>query len=69
VLDDPQELVKKSEIVIAATTSDLPVFSAAGQDISGKTFISIRFFRPDMQEFSNEMTIYTVFGTFFWESL
>jgi ornithine cyclodeaminase/alanine dehydrogenase-like protein (mu-crystallin family) len=45
------ELVEKSGLIIAATTSHTPLFKAESEDIRGKTFISIGSYRPDMQEF------------------
>ncbi|WP_457553326.1 ornithine cyclodeaminase family protein [Desulfobacula sp.] len=49
----PKQLVEKSCVIIAATTSKRPLFEASPDFISGKTFISIGSFRPDMQEFPN----------------
>lgn len=45
------ELVEKSGLIIAATTSHTPLFKAGSENIKGKTFISIGSYRPDMQEF------------------
>ncbi len=46
-----EELVEKSEVIIAATTAHIPLFNAEPETIRGKTFISIGSYRPDMQEF------------------
>jgi ornithine cyclodeaminase/alanine dehydrogenase-like protein (mu-crystallin family) len=49
------ELVEKSGLIIAATTSHTPLFNAESEDIRGKTFISIGSYRPDMQEFPDKV--------------
>ena len=49
------ELVEKSRLIIAATTSHTPLFNAESEDIRGKTFISIGSYRPDMQEFPDKV--------------
>lgn len=49
----PEQLVKDSELVVAATTSRLPLFDLLPGQLKGKTFISIGSFQPDMQEFPN----------------
>ncbi|MFA5902820.1 MAG: hypothetical protein WC836_02720 [Desulfobacula sp.] len=46
-----KELVQKSRVIIAATTSHNPLFEVEPENIKGKTFISIGSYRPDMQEF------------------
>lgn len=46
-----EELVEKSSVIIAATTSHTPLFYAEPESLKGKTFISIGSYRPDMQEF------------------
>ena len=51
VPDHPAQLVENAQVVIAATTSATPLFEASSSMISGKVFISIGSFRPDMQEF------------------
>ena len=51
IVDHPNHLLENSSVIIAATTSKKPLFEASGDDIRGKTFISIGSFRPDMQEF------------------
>jgi ornithine cyclodeaminase/alanine dehydrogenase-like protein (mu-crystallin family) len=51
VTDNSQELVKSSQLVIAATTSKQPLFPEDKALVKGKTFISIGSFRPDMKEF------------------
>lgn len=48
---EPDVLVKQSDIIIAATTSATPLFEANGIDITGKIFISIGSYTPQMQEF------------------
>ncbi len=45
------ELVEKSGLIIAATTSQTPLFNTEPEAIRGKIFISIGSYRPDMQEF------------------
>ncbi|MCP4021409.1 MAG: ornithine cyclodeaminase family protein [Desulfobacteraceae bacterium] len=57
VLDNPEKLVKESQVVIGATTSSIPVFKADDIDLSNKTFIAIGSFKPDMQEFPNEVIV------------
>jgi len=49
------DLVKKSNIIIAATTSVTPLFEIDADPIMGKTFISIGSFRPEMQEFPSKI--------------
>ncbi|OGR21090.1 MAG: hypothetical protein A3J85_01825 [Desulfobacula sp. RIFOXYA12_FULL_46_16] len=49
------ELVEKSRLIIAATTSHTPLFNVDSEDIRGKTFISIGSYRPDMQEFPDKV--------------
>jgi ornithine cyclodeaminase/alanine dehydrogenase-like protein (mu-crystallin family) len=51
VAKSPRDLVNRSQVVIAATTSTQPVFEADPSDIQGKTFISIGSFTPQMKEF------------------
>ncbi len=46
-----EELVEKSRVIIAATTSHSPLFKAKPESLKRKTFISIGSYRPDMQEF------------------
>lgn len=48
---DTAELLKKSEIVIAATTSPTPVVPNDAQLLAGKCLISIGSFSPKMREF------------------
>ncbi len=45
------EMVAACDLIIAATTSPSPLFSDDKALVSGKTFISIGSFRPDMKEF------------------
>jgi ornithine cyclodeaminase/alanine dehydrogenase-like protein (mu-crystallin family) len=40
-------------VIIAATTSRTPLFDVSADLVTGKLFISIGSFRPDMQEFPN----------------
>ena len=51
VSENPNQLVKNCQVIIAATTSRKPLFKADKNLIKGKTFISIGSFQPDMQEF------------------
>jgi len=51
ISDSPVQLVKNSDVIIAATTSRKPLFEISDDCVMGKTFISIGSFRPDMQEF------------------
>lgn len=53
IADHPDYLVENSSVIIAATTSTQPLFEATRDSVTGKTFISIGSFRPDMQEFPN----------------
>lgn len=46
-----EDLVRACELIIAATTSTTPLFSDDPDLVSGKTFVSIGSFRPDMKEF------------------
>jgi ornithine cyclodeaminase/alanine dehydrogenase-like protein (mu-crystallin family) len=55
ICDDPEMLVEKSDVIIAATTSKNPLFEITAKGARGKTFISIGSFRPDMQEFPNQI--------------
>ncbi len=50
VAKSARDLVSRSQVVIAATTSTKPVFDADVSDIRGKTFISIGSFTPQMKE-------------------
>lgn len=50
-VEDPDTLVQDAELIIAATTSQTPLFSDDHQLVEGKTFISIGSFKPDMREF------------------
>jgi len=45
------DLVRSSELIIAATTTTTPLFSNDPDLVQGKTFVSIGSFRPDMKEF------------------
>lgn len=49
--DNSEDLVKDSQLIIAATTSRTPLFKDDPSLVKGKTFISIGSFRPDMKEF------------------
>ncbi len=49
--DNSEDLVKSSQLIIAATTSRKPLFKDDPSLVKGKTFISIGSFRPDMKEF------------------
>lgn len=51
VAQTADSLVKACDLVVAATTSKVPVFSNDPELVKGKTFISVGSFRPDMQEF------------------
>nr|NJM01432.1 ornithine cyclodeaminase family protein [Desulfobacula sp.] len=50
-----EDLVEHSGLVIAATTSQTPLFQAKPEVVRGKTFISIGSYRPDMQEFPDSV--------------
>ncbi len=56
---DPLDLVKESEVIIAATTTKTPLFTLPDDRVSdhikSKTFISIGSFRPDMKEFPDQV--------------
>ena len=49
--DNSEDLVKASQLIIAATTSTKPLFKDDPALVKGKTFISIGSFKPDMKEF------------------
>lgn len=51
VAKSAHDLMTRSQVVIAATTSTKPVFEAKISDVRGKTFISIGSFTPKMKEF------------------
>jgi ornithine cyclodeaminase/alanine dehydrogenase-like protein (mu-crystallin family) len=51
IAESTRQLMKDSQVVIAATTSSVPVFEADPSDVTGKTFISIGSFTPEMKEF------------------
>ncbi|MCP4671285.1 MAG: ornithine cyclodeaminase family protein [Desulfobacula sp.] len=51
ISENPNQMVEKSQVIIAATTSRKPLFKADQNLIKSKTFISIGSFQPDMQEF------------------
>ncbi len=51
VAETADDLVRYSELIIAATTTTTPLFSNDPDLVSGKIFISIGSFRPDMKEF------------------
>jgi len=51
IAESPRQLMLDSQVVIAATTSTDPVFDADLSDVTGKTFISIGSFTPEMKEF------------------
>jgi len=52
-----EDLVKASQLVIAATTSTQPLFKNDKALVKGKTFISIGSFRPDMKEFPDAVIL------------
>ena len=47
----PESLVEEAEVIIAATTTKVPLFRNDPGLVKGKTFISIGSFLPDMKEF------------------
>ena len=51
VAKSAHDLMTRSQVVIAATTSTKPVFDTDVSEILGKTFISIGSFTPQMKEF------------------
>lgn len=51
VAADADDLVAKCQLIIAATTSSVPLFSNDRALVKDKVFISIGSFRPDMKEF------------------
>ena len=57
VSKNPEDLVKGSQLVIAATTSTQPLFKNDTSLVKGKTFISIGSFRPDMKEFPDAVIV------------
>ena len=50
-----EDVVQNSEIIIACTTSQNPVFDSKWLNISGKRFISVGSFTKDMQELPDEV--------------
>ena len=50
---DAEELLRKSTVIIAATTSAVPVLPDDRTLLAGKHFISVGSFRPAMQELPN----------------
>ncbi|WP_022663746.1 ornithine cyclodeaminase family protein [Desulfospira joergensenii] len=58
---DPLELVRESQIIIAATTTKNPLFEIPADRVSdltrSKTFVSIGSFRPDMKEFPDPVIL------------
>jgi len=66
--DNSEELVKASQLIIAATTSSQPLFKNDIALVKGKTFISIGSFRPGMKEFPDAVIStadHVVVDTFF----
>lgn len=55
-----EELLRKTSIVIAATTSTYPVIEDHKDSIIGKHFISVGSYKPSMQEFPD--TVYKLAG-------
>jgi len=55
ILKTAEELVERSKVIIATTTSHTPLFNTEPENIKGKTFISIGSYRPDMQEFPDDV--------------
>jgi len=51
ITENANQLVENSKVIIAATTSQNPLFETIPDLVMGKIFISIGSFRPDMQEF------------------
>ncbi|MFZ9981368.1 MAG: hypothetical protein ACO3FI_04975, partial [Cyclobacteriaceae bacterium] len=49
-VSNPEELLRKTSVIIAATTSDTPVLPEEQQLLSGKTFIAMGSYRKDMRE-------------------
>lgn len=50
ICEDEQQLVKNSELIITATTSDVPVLPNLEDLLLGKTIISVGSYRPLMRE-------------------
>ena len=50
-----EELVLNSEIIICTTSSKMPVIPNNKELLSGKTFIGIGSYKPDMREFPDEL--------------
>ena len=55
IADCPEQVIENCEIIIAATTSCSPLFEIRPDDTRGRLFISIGSFRPDMQEFPDNV--------------
>jgi len=50
VCEDEQQLVKNSEVIITATTSEIPVLPNLEDLLLGKTIISVGSYKPNMRE-------------------
>lgn len=55
IYDDERELVKKSEIIITATTSKDPVVPNDKNILRGKHFIGIGSYQKDMREYPDDL--------------
>lgn len=51
---EPNQLIKESDVIITATSSDTPVFDLDLSEIQGKCFIGIGSYKPEMQEFPTD---------------
>jgi ornithine cyclodeaminase/alanine dehydrogenase-like protein (mu-crystallin family) len=54
-VSDVKELCSKSEIIITATNSFIPVLPSETSFLEGKTFIAIGSYKPDMRELPDEL--------------
>lgn len=52
IAESPDMLVEKSDVVITATTSNVPIFKT--KVVKNKTFIGIGSFKPNMREYSDD---------------
>jgi len=52
---DSNDVVKNSEVIIAATNSQFPVFDNNPEILKGRTFVGIGSYKPDCREFPEQL--------------
>ncbi len=52
IAESANELVELSDVIITATTSNVPLFDTT--TVKGKTFVGIGSFKPEMREYSDD---------------